>query len=698
MNLIQVKAIPADQKTSVPHLVRDFKAALSYVSFYSSDSPFVIQAVAKCHRTLQVFLQVCGSLVLRLEKGRVMLNDADVSDIEDLSKILQDKDIQGVQFVEGFTALELTSWIKHITLPVNDPNNETGSFSHIRVFPKGTKVEIIKEEAPLSSPPMEVAHIPSFIASAPMPPFQPPAPVSSEPRVEDQAREDLSMRTALNVPAPGGPQTQEALLSFVAEAWQHAQLQKKNAGASPEMNNLTESFDRLFDRLLDRMEKTSPEFSNIHQWFSAPQGSLLETQVSAAMVPLLESAVKNEWMAVLFDPATEGLVGECLAYWGANGKEELVEKTVGYLAERLGGDAFERQLALAHLMDARPWVRNAPLLKKVLSRLNKLLAEENSAGLYQTALLLAWDLVEPALAWSLEEEESLNLLAILHFHTDDESAPFPERQRIARYWLFERSTPDLIRRFAFSAQKAGRLSHFPLLGEMAAPILLEDFLTAPATEKSSYLWLFGEMKEPLRSVLALRLAEAVDDDEVRRLIPVLRVCGMDPALSLQLSAWIGKGSRELKLNLLGVIEEVGDPAGGPALRLALFDDAEEVAALAARIIGKIRFTPGLPVLLKAAKIREKRYSQNDEFLTATCRSLGDLKDMAGVPFLEEIARKKTLLRGRNYPLPLRQEAVQALAQVNQPQVWSFLGSLMEEKNPPLQETLDKIIHEKIETM
>lgn len=700
MNPIQVKAVPKDLKTSLPQLIRDLKAALSYVSFYSSDSPFVVQAVTKSHRSLQKFLDGCGPLILRAKQGKMFFNDVDISDLDDLVKIFQDKNIPGVQFLGGLTTHEVTSWMKQITLPINDANGITGDFAHIQPIPQDAEIVIWKEEIPTPSGPVLVGNLVSPSNTVEMPTMESTEQTVAAPFNPDGGNLSESFLNRMSAePAPGvGTQAQETLLSFVAEAWQHSQLQKKNISASPEMAALTQSFDQLFDRLLDRMEKSSPEFSNIRQWFNTPQGRLLDNQVASSMIPLMEAAIQNGWTAVLFDPATEGLVGECLAYWGANGKEELVEKTVDCLADRLtAGDPLEKQTALAHLMDARPWVRNAGLLRKVLDGLNRLLAEETEPGLYQTALLLAWDLLGPALAGG-GEESALNLLSTLHFHADEESATFPERPRIAYHWLFERSTPDLVRHLVYCASKAGRLKQYPLLGEIAAPLLVEGFLAAPATEKSGYLWLFNEMREPLRSVLTERLADAESEEDVRNMIPILRVCGLDPALSLQLSAWLSRGSRELKLNLLEVIEEVGDPGGGPALRLALFDDSEEIAAMAARIIGKIQFLPGLTVLLKAAKIRGGRYPQNDEFLIAVCRSLGDLAAPEGVPFLEDIARKKPLLRGKNFSLPVRLEAVEALSKVNQPKVWSFLGSLMEEKNPTLQEALDRIIHEKMQKL
>ncbi|HEY5038324.1 MAG TPA: HEAT repeat domain-containing protein, partial [bacterium] len=291
------------------------------------------------------------------------------------------------------------------------------------------------------------------------------------------------------------------------------------------------------------------------------------------------------------------------------------------------------------------------------------------------------------------EKPVLTLLSTLHFHADEDITAFPERSHIARHWLFERSTPELTRRFVRCAHQAGQLSHYPLLGEMAAPILLKNFFTAPSTERPGYLQLFAEMKEPVRSVLAESLADTQDEAAVKVIIPILRTCGVDAGLSLQLSSWVAKGSRELKLNLIGMIEEMGDAAGGPALRLALFDDSEEIAALAARVIGKIHFIPGLPVLLKAAKIRETRFPENELFLIAVCQSLGGLAQPEGISFLQDIARKKPLLRGKNFSLPMRLEAIQALTKVNRPETWHFLETLTEEKNPKLQEALDKIIHD-----
>ena len=204
---------------------------------------------------------------------------------------------------------------------------------------------------------------------------------------------------------------------------------------------------------------------------------------------------------------------------------------------------------------------------------------------------------------------------------------------------------------------------------------------------------FAAVKDPVRVVLAESLAETQNEAIVRLMLPILRKCGVDAGLSLQLSSWVAKGSRELKLNLLEMIEEMGGITGGPALRMALVDDSEEIAALAARVMGKIHFVPGLPVLLKVAKIREKRFSESEDFLTAVCRSLGDLAQLEGIPFLREIAGRESIPNGKQFSTPLRLEAIQALVKISPPEALTFLEGLGTEKDTRILETVDEIIRE-----
>jgi hypothetical protein len=201
-------------------------------------------------------------------------------------------------------------------------------------------------------------------------------------------------------------------------------------------------------------------------------------------------------------------------------------------------------------------------------------------------------------------------------------------------------------------------------------------------------------KEATPGILAQFLAETRDEKIVRLMLPLLRACGFDEGLSLQLSVWIANGSRELKLSLIKLIEEIGSAQGGPVLQTALFDDSEEIAALAARAIGKINFIPGLKTLLKTAEIWETRLPESDVFLMAVCQSLGELGQSESVPFLEDISRDKPRRRTESFSLPARVEAVRALIKMNLPESGIFLDNLSDnlsqEKNPELRKAFRKI--------
>jgi two-component system cell cycle response regulator len=204
------------------------------------------------------------------------------------------------------------------------------------------------------------------------------------------------------------------------------------------------------------------------------------------------------------------------------------------------------------------------------------------------------------------------------------------------------------------------------------------------------LQVFAEIKDPVQSVLAESLAETRNEAIVKLMIPILRKCGVDAGLSLQLSSWVAKGSPELKLSLIKMIEDIGGASGGPALRMGLLDDSEEVATLAARVIGKIHLTSCLPALLRVSKLREKWFPEDEMFLTAVCQSLGDLAQPEGSSFLREIAGNKYSTIGKSFSLLLRLEAVEAMIKINEPETLSFLKNLIKEDNPELQDALQKI--------
>jgi len=213
----------------------------------------------------------------------------------------------------------------------------------------------------------------------------------------------------------------------------------------------------------------------------------------------------------------------------------------------------------------------------------------------------------------------------------------------------------------------------------------------------NYLRSSENKREATPAILAQFLAETHDETIVRLMLPLLRVCGFDEGLSLQLSAWMANGSRELKLSLIKLIEDMGSAQGGPVLQTALFDDSEEIAALAARAIGKIHFIPGLKTLFKTVELWESRLPESDVFLTAVCRSLGELGQSEGVSFLEDISRDKPQRRTKSFSLPARVEAVRAISKMNLPESGIFLDnlsdSLPQEKNLELRTAFRKILDE-----
>jgi hypothetical protein len=458
------------------------------------------------------------------------------------------------------------------------------------------------------------------------------------------------------------------------------------------MGHLLETFDQLFNRLLERMERSSPDFKNISAWFKNPTGDFLADGTTSSMYSLLEIAVENGWPSVLFDPATEGLVNDCLGYWMDRGRKDLVEKTVFSLADGLRGNPLERQLALTHLMDARPWVKNAKVVEKVLDQLNVLIASEVFPGTYQSALLLAWDLVEAAL--DLEREQPvLTLLATLHFQADDEMTVFPECSSMARHWLYERSTPELIRRLVDCAHRAGKLNHFPLLGEMAAPLLLEDFFGSSPAQKEDVLNRLHEIREAVRSVLVEKLASIEEEGKIWELLPILDRCGFDAPLGLQLSTWITKGTPQLKQALLDLVEKIGQPVGALALRSALLDPSITVAVRAAQLMGKLNFPGGSAMLLKAVQVRKERFDDPEDWTAAVCFSLGELGQKEAVDYLRQVAQKKGS-KDPAFSSNTRLQALKALTQVHRPEAWRFLQDMRKEENSELRKALEKIMQEK----
>ena len=145
MNLFQVKPVSQAHQISFPQLTRNFKAALSYVSFYSTDSPFVVQAVQKCHKDIHKLLQAFDSLALYREADGLLLNGSDLSDWDDLLKIFQEKNVRGVQIEKGLTVEELTIWLKQISQPISDQKENKDTLPHIHMLSQEDVVKVVSE-------------------------------------------------------------------------------------------------------------------------------------------------------------------------------------------------------------------------------------------------------------------------------------------------------------------------------------------------------------------------------------------------------------------------------------------------------------------------------------------------------------------------------------------------------------------------
>ena len=698
-----VTPLTASQRASLPQLAKDFRAALSYVSFYSMESPFVTQAVKKLHHELVGYLSKRSPLLFKREGPEIQLNGVSLPESETFAQLLGSHECPGFLLMKDSDFATLVIFLRKAASP-SERSTDLKEEMRTNEFLKGVlwadpalyemqgaseeEAEALPSDVPASSPSVELLTGPSWILDQPvLTPIIAPFPVNTEP-VKPDALRFAHMDAELDV-----HERAELLLELLAEAWQYSQLLKRHKSAHPEADPLDRVFDRLFNRMLSKLEAVSPKFGAIHDWFSTPEGETVEERTVEGMFLLMEAAVKNGWTSVMCDPATEGLVTDCLATWGSTGKHALVERAVEALSESLLRPD-ERRLAISHLRDSRPWIRNADLLATVLRRLVRMIAGEWDPAMYQTALLLAWDLLEPAIALLKSDPQPvLALLSTLQLHAEDETPSFKDRPNIARHWLYEKTNSEMMRQLVMLAKDADMLRQFSVLGMAAAPLLVKDFYGKTGEEKQRYLELFRDLKEAVQSVVIEILPETQNEEEVRYLLPVIRACGLDPLLAMQLAPWVAMGTRELKMNIIGTIEEMADPAGGPALRLAVLDDDEGIAEAAVLALGKIRFTSAGPLLIKAAQIRRKQHLSQDKFLTAVCRLLGEWSQPESVSFLMETARKKSLLSlsGPSPSTGARLAALHALGNFDSPEVWSFMEQLSQEKNPELQEALSELV-------
>jgi len=654
----QVVPIHENQKPVVVALLKDMRAALSYLSFYSADSHFVSQAVSMFHTGLTHLLAQNDSLVFQAGDGVLILNGAPCEDTEVIVRTMWARSCPGFSIARGVLLAESTSFLRMLASSKTDPRkfqDELGSGKTLPHYGWVTTVEV-GGEAPAS-----IVLVPG------------PEPVLTSAYSDSPV---LTVEDLHNAPDTGPSPDLRSMLVLVAEGWQLSRQVQHHLVETPQARAFLQLFRRFFAHFLDRISTVSGEMESIQGWFKIPEGDEVKAPMEDAMRDLLAVAVEKGYTDVLYDPAAAGLVSECLAHWGATGQHDLVEQTVGALARGLQRDVQDRELALTHLMDSRPWVSNSHLVGVILDRLTAQLSEETNPGLYQKGLLIAWDLLEPAVEANLETQV-LSLLSTLHLHADDEAPLFRERPALVRQWILGKSRPELIRSLVALAHRRRRLGSFPILASMAAPLLLNDFYAAGPEEVPGYLKIFAEMREQVQAALMERLPVSTEEMEVRLLLLIVHTCGVDAGLSLQISAWMAKGSRELKESIISTIEEVGEPGGGPALRLALLDDDEGIAMEAARVLSKIGFKPAVPLMIKAVKIRKDHGKPVESFHPAVCKALGVFALPETLSYLMEQTRKKTLW-GSGSPLAVREAAARALVHFVQPEASGFLDALLRE--------------------
>ena len=655
---ISVSPITENQRLVVTPLLKNMRAALSYLSFYSADSPFVSQAVSMFHDDLSRLLLKNSPLVFQVAGEDLTINGAPFGDTEAIVRSLRSHGCLGFSVSMGVTLAESQAFLKMMATDNVRSKTAEEALTSGGEFPHFGWVTNSEGGVEFST---ALGRI-----------HEKEAVVESDPAVISAGRVDNPNRASKIKPSPDV----KNMLVLVAEAWQLSRQVERHLADTPQARTFMHVFRSFFGHLLDRVGAVSSEMESIQGWFRCPEGDQVETKVEDAMRDLLAVAMEKGYTDVLYDPAAAGLVSECLAHWGATGRHDLVEQTVQVLARGLQRDVDVRECALTHLMDSRPWVSNSRLVGDLLDRLTAQLSEETHPGLYQKGLLIAWDLLEPAVEAGLENQV-LGLLSTLHLHADDEAPLFPERPALVRQWIYGKSNPDLVRKLVDLAHRHHRLARYPILSAIAAPILLRDFYAAGPEEVPAYLKTFSEMKEQIQAALTERLSISTEEMEVRLFLMIVHTCGVDPGLSLQISAWMAKGSRDLKESILHTIEEVGELGGGPALRLALLDDDEGIATEAARVLAKIGFKPAASLMIKAVKLRKKYGKTADLFHAQVCKALGVFALGETLPYLMEQTKKKNLFGG-GAPPPVREAAIRALVHFKQQEAPKFLESLFQE--------------------
>src|SRR5581483_8142529 len=98
--------------------------------------------------------QSVDPIVFHVRHSQLFVNDTQLSDLEELTKLFQEKNLLGVRIEKGTTSNELASWLRQISLPVEDPSAKD-SFTHIYPVPADSFVSVLTDASQETTPAAE---------------------------------------------------------------------------------------------------------------------------------------------------------------------------------------------------------------------------------------------------------------------------------------------------------------------------------------------------------------------------------------------------------------------------------------------------------------------------------------------------------------------------------------------------------------
>jgi hypothetical protein len=502
----------------------------------------------------------------------------------------------------------------------------------------------------------------------------------------------LPLQAITVIPPVTENSTQATVLKAIALGWNQLVALQRESSISLKHLQLKLAMQQLFSYFLNQVSKIGDSFQYINDWFNTPTGDLLQENQMEPMIQLVESCIQNHWMNVLKEPATVGLINECILHWEQQQKYFLIRSCLFQLIKNLQSTPTDRLLALNHLQDSRPWIKNPRWVHLILKNLIIQLSKETDDSLYQTELLLIWDLLDMAIQFSMSKL-IFHLFFTFHSHIENDQPATLERRQMIRVWLLKKLNPILIQKIIFFIQQT-RKAIFPPYSNVTSinPFLpIDDCLSETII---SYLNFIPEIRNRISSVLLDMVADVKTEEELLKLFPVFGIFGIDLKLSFQLFPWVAQGSTQLKLNLIQTIEASNDFSSELLLKLLLLDDSEEMVIKAIQALGYAGREHLLPLIFKVIAYREHFNRSSELILISTCQMLGDLLYLNAIPFLTNIILKKRIFH-YCYSTLVRKSALEALVKINN-RYWTSNFPKMD-SHDPLKPILDGLLKKSLAT-